>query len=114
MWSVFGGGKRYEYLDFAKKLINSGSAQKKVKIENVKNSEKSDHKFHPFLWLPQKQALPPVAASGLTAPSFTMLLLKKRLINKHYYLLTTNQPNHKPNPIPLVMRKSSISVCANN
>ena len=64
-----------------KKLINSGSAQKKVKIENVKNSERSDHKFHPVLWLPQKQALPPVAASGLTPPSFTMLLLKK-MINK--------------------------------
>ena len=58
----------------AKKLINSGSTQKNVKSENVKNYEKSDHKILPVLWLPQKQALPPVAASGLTAPNFTTSL----------------------------------------
>ena len=56
----------------AKKLINSESAQKKVKSENVKNYEKSDHIILPVLWLPQKQALPPVAASGLTAPKSTI------------------------------------------
>ena len=60
----------------AKKLINSGSALKKVKSDNVKNSEKSDHKILTVLWLAKKQALPPVAASGLTAPNFTLYVTK--------------------------------------
>ena len=99
----------------AKKLINSGSAQKKMKSENLKNYEKNDHKILPVLWLPQKQALPPVAASGLAAPNFTISLQSiDNQINIIEWICTYLQPTkpqiYEPCTPYNVMRKPSISV----
>ena len=100
----------------AKKLINSGSAHKKVKSENVKNYEKSDHKILPVRWLLQKQALPPVAASGLTAPNFTISLQSiDNQINIIEWTCTYLQPTKPQVSKPCTLcDERAINICAIN